>query len=223
MGRRGRIIGALVGVIALATFLRWLIVPMTIHLEMAPDAYSSWIDRTIIRTGYSIRGRPPPCLVADGGYWDGTIENIEVTPWDQCLRFTEQRRWQGVAEFGLENSRFCAGENDRCPPWEKGTLTWLEFAPGSTDGFKLSGAMGGYGVDRIEFIGRRTMYPGQFGHLGQSDYHMIVDRVTSLKQIEGPPPQLTKTQVVAAMKACEANHTCIPDWDAINRMDDGNK
>ena len=115
MGRKGRIFGAIAGVIALAAFMKWLIVPMTIHLEMPPSAYSSWIDRTIVQSGYSIRGRPPPCLVADGGYWDGTIEDVtDVVPWDQCLRFTEPRRWRGVWEVGLEWFEYCPAPARGC-------------------------------------------------------------------------------------------------------------
>jgi len=216
--------GIVVGLAGLIALGSWLIVPLGPNLEMPASAYKSWIDRTVVRTGYTIRGWSPPCLIAAGGTWDGSIQDItEVKPWDQCLRFTPPRRWKGIAELGLENSRFCDGARDRCPPWEMDPLTWLEFRPGSTDGFKIRGAIEGPHLDRIEFIGRRTIYPGQFGHMGGYDHHMIVDRMISIQELEPPPPEPTKAEVVAQMKACEANRTCIPDWKAINRLKDSGK
>jgi len=37
---------------------------------------------------------------------------------------------------------------------------------------------------RIEFIGRKTLYPGYYGHMGMSGSEIIVDRVISLKEME---------------------------------------
>jgi hypothetical protein len=37
----------------------------------------------------------------------------------------------------------------------------------------------------IEFVGRKTMYLGYYGHMGMSGHEIIVDRVISLKECPG--------------------------------------
>lgn len=72
----------------------------------------------------------------------------------------------------------------------------------------------------VEFIGRRTLYPGMQGHMGMSKHELIVDRLISMKEIEAPPPQPSKAEVVKDWKECEAAKTCIPNWEEINKMKD---
>ena len=36
----------------------------------------------------------------------------------------------------------------------------------------------------IDFVGRKTMFPGSYGHMGMSGSEIIVDRVISIKKID---------------------------------------
>jgi hypothetical protein len=76
------------------------------------------------------------------------------------------------------------------------------------------------GLYAIDFIGRCSEGVGMFGHFGMSKHEVIVDRLLSIKQIEPPPPEPTKAEVIKETKECEAAKTCVPDWNAINAIDD---
>jgi len=69
----------------------------------------------------------------------------------------------------------------------------------------------------MDFMGRRTMYKGPYGHMGGSDQELVVDRVISMKEVEAPPPPPTKAEMIKYFKECEAAKTCIPNWDEINK------
>ena len=45
------------------------------------------------------------------------------------------------------------------------------------------------GVYVIDFIGRRTLYPGHYGHMGGWNEEVLVDRIFSIKQIKAPPKE----------------------------------
>jgi hypothetical protein len=117
--------------------------------------------------------------VADGGYWDGSVEDVTYNvPWDQCLRFTKPTRWRGLWEVGFEWSEFCPAPATKCPIAAQRGGIWLDFADGAYKGPRLSD-----GLFEVEFTGRRTVYPGNFGHLGMYAHEMIVDRMISIKQV----------------------------------------
>lgn len=44
---------------------------------------------------------------------------------------------------------------------------------------------------RVEFIGRRTVYPGTYGHLGGYDHYIIADRVISIEPVKDERPGTT--------------------------------
>lgn len=56
---------------------------------------------------------------------------------------------------------------------------WLEFA----DNVALDDDLPD-GIHRIEFVGRRTKVPGNFGHTASYNHLMIVDQIISLEPVK---------------------------------------
>lgn len=112
--------------------------------------------------------------------WGG----IEALPnrLNECFKFDRPRRWEGIWWHSMENSTFCPAPARDCPEDPEREL-WLDFS-----GAKPPAAV--YppgGTFAVEFIGRRNVGGGAFGHFGMFRNQVIVDRLISLKQIEPPP------------------------------------
>jgi len=92
---------------------------------------------------------------------------------------TEPERMRGFWNDEFEGSQFCtAPEKCLYPAGE----TWLEFADPKMQRREPTGTL--YAV---EFIGRRPLYSGSFGHFGMFTNDVIVDRMISMKEIQPPP------------------------------------
>jgi len=103
---------------------------------------------------------------------------------DECFKFDRQRRWKGVWTNDFEGSTFCPA-GSKCPIQFSAVpqLIWLEFAPNLSPKESKLGA-----TYELEFIGRRSIGKGQFGHMGVSENDIIVDRIISMKELRAPPP-----------------------------------
>ncbi|MFD1034446.1 hypothetical protein ACFQ15_07270 [Sphingomonas hankookensis] len=104
---------------------------------------------------------------------------IGALPWDtdDCYKMPLPRRWQGLWRNSFESHVFCEAPATRCriepdadpqPPY-----TWIEFK-GPIDPRVKQAAEGLY---RIDFIGRKTVIPGNYGHLGLARHAIVVDRL----------------------------------------------
>jgi hypothetical protein len=127
---------------------------------------------------------------------------------DQCFKFEKPRRWKGIWINQFERQRFCPNPPERSCPKNSTTnqnYVWLEFAS------EPSIKPGSGGVYELEFIGRRSVGAGVFGHFGMSPNEIIVDHIISLREVEAPPPPATKAEIEGLRKACLANHTCRPN------------
>lgn len=148
---------------------------------------------------------------------------------DACFEMQPPRRWKGLWRNEFEGSQFCPAPAQDCgrrfmsPPSKRGErmepLVWLSFkAPEPVEAdFRRTMPGGLYSVD---FIGRRTAVKGYYGHMGTSEHEVVVDRLISIKEIEPPPPKLTKAEMIEHSKRCEAEKTCIPNWSYINSLPD---
>lgn len=119
-------------------------------------------------------GMIQPCLdeVRYGGF-------IEWRPDDpDCYEMLPAQRWSGLWEHGWEWTNFCPKPAKTCD-WMAERGTWLEFADDAQLDENLPD-----GVHRIEFVGRRTKVPGNFGHLANYRHLMIVDRIISLERVD---------------------------------------
>jgi hypothetical protein len=176
--------------------------------KLPPEAYVRLIDQQIARSGAGVPGRPFPCSYEE--VIDGSAE-VASSPTELCVKMLPQQRWRGLWRNQFEGSRFCQEPAKTCDATTPGEKIWLSQTPGHPGG----------GLYWIELVGRRTMYRGPYGHLGMSDHELIIDRVISMKELEAPLPPPTKADAIRYWKQCEAAKTCIPNWDEINKLENG--
>ncbi len=114
-------------------------------------------------------------------------------PTDQCYKMETPRRYRGVWVDEFEGQRFIPEgtsppewprTDPKSPGWKEETerarlaRIWLDSSRVRFDGRpRRNGARW-----IIEFVGRKTMYPGSYGHFGMSGQEIIVDRVISLRE-----------------------------------------
>jgi hypothetical protein len=145
--------------------------------KMPPEAFRDPIDQQIARTRKGIAGRPFPCALE---HVRNGHDVIEMQPTDLCVKMLPQQRWRGLWRDSMEGSTFCPEPATECPT--DGESIWLDSGPGR----------GGRGdLYRVDFIGRKTMYKGAYGHFGMFDQEVVMDRAIKIELIErakGWPP-----------------------------------
>lgn len=102
---------------------------------------------------------------------------------EHCFKMEKPKRWSGLWGSGFEFSRFCPDGTEpasKCDVDTPGRAIWLVGAP--LRRLPFEGCFDG--PRRIDFVGRITQYPGGFGHLGLADYHMVVDRLISIEEVD---------------------------------------
>lgn len=129
-----------------------------------------------------------PCTFPEDGAWASL-------PTDQCNKMEEPRRYRGIWTNEFEGSAFVL-EGTTPPKWPRpyrntpewraqadraiAASIWLDVGPAEFGGRYPRGAR----KLLIEFVGRKTMYTGHYGHFGMFGNEIIVDRVISLKRLE---------------------------------------
>jgi hypothetical protein len=136
-----------------------------------------------------------------------------------CGVHEPQQHWEGLWRADFEGSQFCPAPATECSDRpiderKRQTVISLQFASGWPA--EMREAPGG--LYKVVFDGRRSLFRGHFGHMGMADREIVVDRLISIVEIEPPPPEPTRAQVIAEFKKCEAEKTCDPDWGAINAL-----
>lgn len=151
--------------------LAWIVVVAAVAAGCSPEPArtdNSEIDIDIERAIAEMPGLTEKCIRALRE--KGTRLDI---PTDQCFQTTAPRRWRGLWLNEFENSKFCPEPAASCPFHEQGGI-WLTGATGGGDG----------SLHRVEFIGRRTLYPGPHGHLGMFEHELFVDRMIAIEEVE---------------------------------------
>ena len=140
-----------------------------------------------------------PCVKADAGHgcfrFNGKLRRappcsyqiepgvMASLPTDQCYRMERPRRYRGVWVDEFEGQTFIP-EGAKAPKWKGereraiAATIWLDVESANI-GHKWQ--QGGRRVF-IEFIGRKTRFPGKYGHLGIAGQYIVVDRVISLRE-----------------------------------------
>ena len=131
------------------------------------------------------------------------IAVLDAVPLHDCFVSTPPQRWTGLWRNDFEGSRFCPSPATECNGETRGDEIWLNVPTGRPAGVE-EGSGGLYAVD---FIGRRTLRPGPFGHLGMSAHEATVERMMSIREIEPPPPP--PTEIEAERRRCEAAANCM--------------
>ena len=134
-----------------------------------------------------------------GNFWPcgyGTVSDgstlIETLDWDDCYRFDRPTRMRGVWLVALEDSEFLPGATT-APKVRDLLARDKVFLDGWPEAHSsLPPALEGEDVRSpaayaIEFIGRRSSYPGEYGMAGEPSM-VIVDRLLSARAIKPPPP-----------------------------------
>ena len=134
--------------------------------------------------------RELPCT-----YHIGT-DAIGALPTDQCYKMDKPRRFRGVWIDEFEGQAFIP-EGTKAPEWPRHLYSrsprWQEQfnrAQAATiwldvERAKVKHEFGAGGRKMvIDFVGRKTTYPGSYGHMGMSGNEIIVDRVISLKKVK---------------------------------------
>ena len=118
---------------------------------------------------------------------------IGSLPTDQCYKMEGARRYRGIWIDEFENQRFIP-EGTMASEWPRGspkTSAWRKEAHraiAATIWLDVERAKLGHKWQKggkrafIEFVGRKTMFAGNYGHLGIAGQEIIVDRVISLTE-----------------------------------------
>lgn len=119
-------------------------------------------------------------------------ETIGFLATDECYMMDPPRQYRGVWIDEFEGQRFVP-EGTNPPEWpnldsnEPGLQERFEQARLATIWLDTERVeiprSSGSGATRyfIEFVGRQTMFPGAYGHLGMSGHEIIVDQVIALR------------------------------------------
>ncbi len=99
---------------------------------------------------------------------------------DQCFKMMPRQHWRGLWRDDFEGSRFCPAPARNCPSATSRRAIWLDFGYGK----RPNGEAPTGQLYAIAFVGRRTLYPGFYGHMGMSRHEIIVDRLISIRLIE---------------------------------------
>ena len=147
------------------------------------DAYRHAGDRLVVSLG--LDGIFPPCIEQHEGYY-------ATDPVPDCFRMTPPRRMKGLWRDEFEGQGFFPGLT-RPPVADRGGFNaiWIDIEPSLRPPRTEAEPTGKARWFRIDFIGRQTLYPGQYGHFGFSRHYVIVDRILSLRPVaseEGPAP-----------------------------------
>jgi hypothetical protein len=103
---------------------------------------------------------------------------------DDCYDVQAPQRWKGVWVLGPaeHDERFCPGIGIRCDDAKEPHFN-LVFNRGAFPSGPPAQTTGMYALD---FIGRRTQNQDQYLEFAPRGYVIIVDRLTSIEEIEAP-------------------------------------
>jgi hypothetical protein len=118
------------------------------------------------------------------------IEVVVGVPVDQCFKMLPAKRFRGIWLDEFEGSIFIDGARDvettkaelrRSLAAPVAHREWLGWNDADRDALfpRSSNAR----LVAVDFIGRRTAYPGRYGHMGMSSSEVVVDRVISVRPI----------------------------------------
>ena len=159
---------------------------------------------------------------ADPGMKDECLEIIRwggpealTKPQEECYKFDPPRRWKGLWFGEFETSRFCPEPARQCPDNRPGEYIWLEVGPAAhvpPSGEKMMG-----GMWQVDFVGRKSTFPGEYGHLGESQEEIIMDRLLAIKRV----PMYSDEQL-ARLHAGGMKSSCLETvrWGGIGSLKD---
>jgi hypothetical protein len=145
------------------------------------DAYQHWRDRAAILFGLADLHAVWPCMRKEKV--TGHVAMFGALPDDQCYKMEPQRRWRGLLRRTEDGDQFCPAAAKECWYHSSDERTWLYWK--TADVMSALGRLPGPGLYYVDLIGRRTAIKGSYGY-GAYDREIVVDRLSSLKQLKGP-------------------------------------
>lgn len=140
-----------------------------------PSAYLRLQDRITVALGWG----ETTCYVETDRGFEGFVGT------DKCYRMTEPRRMRGVWIDEFEGSRFVPGARSVAEAERAEPQIWLDVETKRIAGlFDPDGPSFDARAFEVDFVGRRTLVAGQYGHLGGSDHTMIMDRLISARPLK---------------------------------------
>lgn len=140
-------------------------------------AYAKWTDRLIVSLGleYSVG---TSCWEKVG---EGDESGVRFIGEEKCFRFDPPERIKGVWMREYEGSSLLTqAQYDAGLRFIRDDDTWLE--PFAADRPPVDEK--DVRAYRVEFIGRRSSYPGAYGHMGGSRHIVLLDRMISIEEIK---------------------------------------
>lgn len=118
------------------------------------------------------------------------IDVVVGVPVDQCYKMLPPQRFRGIWLDEFEGSRFFEGSRDANAVKAEvrrrlGTAEgyeWLDWSGPNGNSIPQPTTQNSRMV-AIDFIGRRTAYPGRYGHMGVSRSEIVVDRIIAARLI----------------------------------------
>lgn len=148
-------------------------------IEPPPEAYLDPIDRQVAATGKPAGNRTAPCTILLKREMEGTtvVDHVEWMPTDKCVRMSSPKRFRGLWRADFEGSQFCEEPAPTCEFTRDGATAWLSGKTEDHEDGELY---------RVEFVGRKTIDAGTYGHFGMYAHEIIVDRMLSRKRLKRP-------------------------------------
>jgi hypothetical protein len=87
---------------------------------------------------------------------------------------TEPQVFSGLWRNDFEGSQFCPAPAATCEFKSPGERIWLTARPGRRPDGKLY---------RVEFVGRKTMFKGRYGHMGVFDHEIVMERMVIYTEV----------------------------------------
>jgi hypothetical protein len=125
---------------------------------------------------------------------------IVGVPFDQCYKMLPPKRYRGVWLDEFEGSAFFEGARGagevraaiarRSDAWPSSQV-WLDWPENGGATALPTKTSANARLVVMDFVGRRTVYAGSYGHMGGSQHEILVDRMLSAKPIyQSPLPYL---------------------------------
>jgi hypothetical protein len=142
-------------------------------------AYRNPLDALRVALGLANAGTPVCGHREKRGELDLVVFNGNAN----CYRLSSPRRMRGVWDFDLELSAFQEDPSGAPGAAQKPAhVAWLDIEQVQAPQEYRVGTFILPGKYSIEFIGRRSLFSGGYGHFGMSQNLVVVDRVLSMRR-----------------------------------------
>jgi len=105
--------------------------------------------------------------------------SIEYDRGLNCIRFDPPRRFKGVWQNEFEGSYFVEGAKRASQLDEAKELTWLDVADNMRRELAYRDS-----IVEIEFVGRKTSMPGDYGHGGLSKHEIVLEKMINYRPLQ---------------------------------------